>query len=85
MVQAGAEPSAALNELLAGSAEILKRPVNGWLAQVSDLEDLEFPEDFLSRTSVGVAVGVSYHKPADEPWGRYVVMLVAAEPRRRSL
>ena len=33
----------------------------------------------------GIAVGVSYHKADDEPWGRYVVMVVAAEPRRRSL
>jgi hypothetical protein len=68
----------ALEELLQSSVDVLQRPVNGWIAEVSKLEDLEFPDDFLNRSSVEIAVGVSYHKPDDEPWGRYVVMLVAA-------
>jgi hypothetical protein len=85
MVQAGVEPREALDDLLQSSVDALQVPVNGWIAQVSDLEDLEFPEDFLSRPSLGIAVGVSYHQPEDEPWGRYVVMLVAAEPRSHRL
>jgi hypothetical protein len=64
---------------------VLARPVVGWIAEVSDLDDLEFPEDFLNRPALGVAVGVSYRKPEGEPWGRYIVMMVAAEPRSHRL
>jgi hypothetical protein len=80
-VQAGAGQTDALNDLLQSSVDLLQRPVNGWIAEVSNLDDLEFPDDFVSRASVGIAVGVSYHKPANEPWGRYVVLLVAAGPK----
>jgi hypothetical protein len=79
-IQAGAGPTDVLNDLLQSSVDVLQRPVNGWMGEFSKLEDLKFPEDFLDRPSVGIAVGVSYHKPKDEPWGRYVVMLVAAGP-----
>jgi hypothetical protein len=84
-VQVGVEPHEALDDLLKSSVDVLQRAVNGWIAEVSDLDDLEFPEDFLDRPSVGIAVGVSYHQPEDEPWGRYVVMLVAAGPRSHRL
>jgi hypothetical protein len=84
-VQAGVEPHEALDDLLQSSVDALQRSVNGWIAEVPDLDDLEFPEDFLGRPSVGIAVGVSYHRPDDQPWGRYVVMLVAAGPRSHQL
>jgi hypothetical protein len=84
-VQAGASPTDALNYLLQSSVDLLQRPVNGWIGEVSKLEDLKFPDDFLDRTSLGIAIGVSYHKPDDEPWGRYVVMLVAADPHSQHI
>jgi hypothetical protein len=37
----------------------------------------------LTRRRLGLAISVSYHQPEGEPWGRYVVMLVAAEPEHR--
>jgi hypothetical protein len=82
-VQAGADPQDALGDLLEASSEILQRPVQGWVAQVSDLDSLEFPEDFLTEREIGVAIGVSYVKPEGEAWGRYVVMMVVASPRRQ--
>jgi hypothetical protein len=81
-VQAGADPEDALGDLLDASSEILQRPVHGWVSQVSDLDTLEFPEDFLTDPEIGVAIGVSYFKPEGEAWGRYVVMMVVASPRR---
>jgi hypothetical protein len=84
-VQAGAGPTEALNNLMQASVDILQRPVNGWIGEVSKLEDLKFPEDFLDRPSVGIAVGVSYRKPDDEPWGHYVIMLVAAGPHSQHI
>ncbi len=85
MVQAGAEPKVALGDLLRSSSDLLRRPVNGWISMVSKLEDLEFPDDLLERPALEVAVGVSYHQPPGEPWGRYVVILVAAEPESHRL
>jgi hypothetical protein len=84
-VQAGVDPRSALGDLLQVSTDMLQRSVNGWIGEVSNLEDLDFPDDFLLRPSLEIAVGVSYHKPPDQPWGRYVVMLVAAQPRSHSL
>ena len=81
-VQTGADPEDLLGDLLRASSEILQRPVQGWVTQVSDLDSLEFPEDFLTDSEIGVAIGVSYLKPEDEAWGRYVVMMVVASPRR---
>jgi hypothetical protein len=79
-VQAGAVPMEVLEELLEVSAEVLQRPVIGWIAEASDLADFEFPDDFLNRTSVDVAISVSHRQPEGEPWGRYVLLLIAAGP-----
>lgn len=84
-VQAGSDPTDVFNRLLQASVDVLKRPVNGWIGEVSKLEDLKIPEDLLDRPSLEIAVGVSYHKPEDEPWGRYVVMLVTAAPESRRI
>jgi len=85
LVQAGADPREALDRLLQSSAAALRRPVTGWLAEVSDLDDLEFPDDLVGLPAPEIAVGVAYHRPDPEPWGRYVVLLVVAEPRSHSL
>lgn len=84
-IQAGANPTDTLDDLLRSSVDVLQRSANGWIGEVAKLEDLKFPEDFVEQDSLGIAVGVSYHKPDDEPWGRYVVMLVAAGPQSRRI
>jgi hypothetical protein len=83
-VESGEDPKRALSQLIDESVEVLQRVVNGWVFEVTDLDQLEFPEDFLSRPRLGLAIGVSHHQPEGEPWGRYVVMLVAAEPEHRT-
>jgi hypothetical protein len=83
-VETGENPQRALSWLLEESVDVLQRPVNGWFFEGADLEQLEFPEDFLTRRHLGLAIGVSHYQPEGEPWGRYVVMLVAAEPERRT-
>jgi hypothetical protein len=84
-VQSGADPEDSLANLLQASSEILQRPVQGWVTQVSDLEAIEFPEDFLTDRQIGVAIGVSYVRPQGEAWGRYIVMMVVASPRRHEV
>jgi hypothetical protein len=83
-IESGEEPKRVLDRLIRESVDVLRRPVNGWFFEVTDLDDLEFPEDFLNRGRLRLAIGVSYHQPEREPWGRYVVMLVAAEPEYRT-
>ena len=82
-VQAGAEPRDAMGTLIQESARVLQRPVSGWVAEFSDVEEIEFPEDYLEDPSLGVAVGIGYRKPEGEPWGRWVVLLVVAAPESR--
>jgi hypothetical protein len=84
-VQAGEEPRDALDALLQQSVGILQRPVAGWIAEVSEIDSLEFPEEYLSRPSLGIAVAVSHRRPKGDAWGRYVVMLVIADPETHGI
>ncbi|HEX5066700.1 MAG TPA: hypothetical protein VFY49_11335 [Myxococcota bacterium] len=84
-VQAGEDPRDVLEDLIQSGAEVLKRPVVGWMAETQDLDTLVFPDDFVSREQIDVAVAVPVRRPEGEAWGRYVVLLLAAEPPARSL
>jgi len=84
-VKAGADPADAMNALLRQSVEVLRTPVAGWVSGTRNLEDLEFPEEYLTSPSLRVAVAVTHHQPEGEPWGRYVVMLVVSEPEGRGV
>jgi hypothetical protein len=82
-VQHGADPSDALSGLLRGSAQVLQRPVAGWIAEAGELEEIEFPEEYLADPDLAVAVAVTHRRPQGEPWGRYVVLVVFAEAETR--
>jgi hypothetical protein len=84
-VQGGEEPRDVLEDLIESGAEALGRSVVGWMAETQDLEQLVFPDDFLSREQLDVAVAVPVRRPEGEAWGRYVVLLLAADPPRRRL
>ena len=84
-VQGGEEPRDALDTLLRQSVDVLQRPVAGWIAEVSEIESLEFPEEYLRRPSMGIAVAVSHRRPKGDAWGRYVVMLVIADPESHGI
>jgi hypothetical protein len=82
-VKGGVDPADAMNALLRQSVEVLRTPVAGWISEAQNLEELEFPEEYLTSPSLRVAVAVTHHRPEGEPWGRYVVMLVVSEPEVR--
>jgi hypothetical protein len=85
-VQAGEDPRDVLEDLIQSGAELLRgRPVVGWMAETQDLETIVFPDDFVSREEIDLAVAVPVRRPEGEAWGRYVVLLLAAEPPARSL
>ena len=81
-VEAGVVPQDALRELLHASGAALNRSVKGWVVETSELADVTFPEELLANRRVWVSIGVSSYRPEGEAWGRYVVLIVAAEPSR---
>jgi hypothetical protein len=82
-VQGDEEPADVLSDLLRQSSRVLGRSVNGWIAETTDLSKIPFPEPLLERDPVHVAVGVSHRRRGEDPWGRFVVLFVAAEPDGR--
>jgi len=84
-VQGGEDPRDVLEDLISEGAERLHRSVVGWMAETQDLETLAFPDDFTDREELDVAIAVPVRKPEGEAWGRYVVLLLAAEPPQRRL
>ncbi len=84
-IQAGVMPKQALDEFVGQSMEQLQRSVSGWILEINELSQLEFPEDFLTKPSLGISVSVAHRRPEGDPWGRYVVLFVAAEPEAVTL
>lgn len=80
MVEGGGEPADAMNMMLRQSVDALRAPVSGWVAEVPDLDAIEFPEEYLTSPTLRVSVAVSRKKREGEPWGHYVVMLVVSDP-----
>ena len=45
------------------------------------VKQVSLAEEYLADPSLAVAISVSHYRPQGEPWGRYVVMLVVADPK----
>ena len=85
-VQAGSDPSDAMDALLQEAAALHRgRSVFGWVAETQDLDDIEFPDDLLTRSALDVAISVAVHKREGEAWGNYVVLVLALTPENRRL
>ncbi|HYB11829.1 MAG TPA: hypothetical protein VEG67_00065 [Myxococcota bacterium] len=74
------EPQVALNDALAKAGSVVGRPVRGWYVEGRRVEDLPIPDDLSNWDSLEMAVAVGYYQPADEPWGRLVVFVIALPP-----
>jgi hypothetical protein len=83
LVKSGQDPRNVLGELIAASVDTLQRSVQGWMTESSEIEDIRFPDDYLNRRDLEVAIAVSHRKTEDSPWGHYVVLVIAAEPEGR--
>ena len=75
-VRRGQDPQHTVDDLAHTSVDVVGRRVSTWYGETSDLETLEFPEEYLSAPRLGTAIGVSHRKKPDAAWGRYVVMMV---------
>jgi hypothetical protein len=79
-VASGEVPRDVMRDLLGQTVEILGRAATGWIAEVRNLDELSFPEEYLTRPALGLALAVSHREKPGEPWGRWVVMAVVADP-----
>jgi hypothetical protein len=78
-VATGELPRDVMRDLLGETVDILRRPATGWIAEVRDLDELSFPDEYLTRPTLGLALAISHREEPGEPWGRWVVMVVVAD------
>jgi hypothetical protein len=52
-------------------------PITGLYVEASEIDQVTFPEDFFEFGSMQVGIAVTYYRPQDSAWGRYVVLVVA--------
>jgi hypothetical protein len=78
-VASGETPRDVMRDLLGETVEILRQPATGWIAEVRDLDELSFPDEYLTRPTLGLALAISHREEPGEPWGRWVVMVVVAD------
>ncbi len=83
-IQRGTSSEEALHQLLQDALDQVQRPVSGWISETTHLGDIELPEPFLSSDELDVAIAVAFRKPDGEPWGRYIVLIVAVGPELTS-
>ncbi|MGI9591223.1 MAG: hypothetical protein ACR2P8_07635, partial [Myxococcota bacterium] len=77
-VLSGESPEDVMNALMKASIQVLRRPVTGWIAEVSDLAAIELPDEYMDEPGLALAVSVTHHQQPGEPRGRYIVMMVFA-------
>ena len=82
-VATGEVPRDVMKDLLGDAIDVLQRPATGWITEVRDLDELRFPDEYLTRASLGVALAISHREQKGEPWARWVVMVVVADPEAR--
>ncbi len=78
-VATGEVPRDVMRDLLGETVDVLRRPATGWIAEVRDLDELSFPDEYLTRPTLGLALAISHREEPGEPWGRWVVMVVVAD------
>ncbi|MEL6187295.1 MAG: hypothetical protein AAFU79_21935, partial [Myxococcota bacterium] len=72
-----ANPDDALKEALENASRSLQAPVQGWWLQASSLADLPFETAMTAAPETKVAIGVGIHAPLEEPWARWIVIVIA--------
>ena len=82
-VASGETPRDVMRDLLGESVDVLGRPATGWIAEVRDLDELSFPDEYLTRPTLGLALAISHREEPGKPWGRWVVMVVVADAEGR--
>jgi hypothetical protein len=74
------DPLEALEDALARATAASAQPLRGWVLEASQLDAATLPPDLLDAETLRLAVAVGYYQPEEEPWGRYVVLILANAP-----
>jgi hypothetical protein len=69
----------ALERFMSQATNVTRRGVRGWRMTVFDLDDITWPDDVLSKEQLDVMFVVTTERDENEPWGRYVLLMVILE------
>jgi hypothetical protein len=70
-------PQGALDEALQDVVDQSGRSVHGWSYSVNRVQDVVFPRDLFLAQPMDLAIGASYFKLPQEPWGEFAVFVIA--------
>jgi hypothetical protein len=66
----------ALERFMSQATTVTRRPVRGWRIPTFDLDDVQWPAEVLSKDELEVMFFVTTERAGNDPWGRYVLVLV---------
>jgi hypothetical protein len=69
-------PEGALDEALQGVVDRSGHSVYGWAFTVNRVQDVVFPRDLFANQALDLAIGASYRKLPQEPWGEFAVFVI---------
>lgn len=69
----------ALERFMSQATNVTRRGVRGWRIPVLNLDDVTWPADILSKEQLDVMFVVTTERDEQEPWGRYVLLMVILE------
>jgi hypothetical protein len=66
----------ALQAALDLGVETTHRSLQGWVVEVTNVDQLQLPAEIVKTTGLTFGAAVKAYKPAGEPWGRYLVIIL---------
>ncbi|MBL8920309.1 MAG: hypothetical protein JNJ54_15690 [Myxococcaceae bacterium] len=69
----------ALEKFMSVASTTTQRPVRGWRIPAVDLDDINWPDEVLSKDSLEVLFVVASERNPKDAWGQYVLLLVILE------
>ncbi|MCU0695505.1 MAG: hypothetical protein MUC96_03125 [Myxococcaceae bacterium] len=66
----------ALERFMSQANTVTRRPVQGWRIETFDLDDVQWPAEVLSKDELEVMFFVTTERAGNDPWGRYVLVLL---------
>lgn len=77
-IKAGADPNAALQDVLEHLVDEVGISMRGLVLRGSDLGSITFPAELIQAPRVQIDVDVDNYQPEGRAWGQYVVLMVYA-------
>lgn len=75
------KPRAALQSFIQIAANSLPgRRIGGWVLESDTIENAPFPPELVTQPGLKINVAVARHRTRNDPWGRYVVLIIFETP-----